>query len=140
MHKTIVYFYLLLLSAISSCGVQKNTSAQAMEAEFKECLYSYTIPGEANALIEQEFSLELLVPIVGLSLDSLVLVDGRVNLQKQENSIIWQGTMQWNFKEEGQLQEGDSAIVYGHRTDVLLMQKVQLSRGEDLYLPAQAPN
>jgi|GEM_PF-2832939 len=139
MHKTIIGFYLLVLASISSCGIRKNASAQAIQAEFKESSFSYTIPGEATALIAQKFKIKLLEPAAGLNLDSLVLVDGTVRLEKQGQLPVWQGFMQWNYKGEGQLQAGDSATVFGHRADILLVQKVQLSQSEDLYLPAEAP-
>jgi len=139
MHKTIVGIALVLVSLLSSCASHKNTSAQAMQLEFKDSSYKFIIPGEANALIVQEFRLEPALEATELNLDSLVLVDGKVNLQQQGQSPIWIGSMQWNWKEEGQLQAGDSATVYGHRGEIVLIQKVALSRSEDIYLPAEAP-
>ncbi len=138
MLKTIVLVFFSSLVLLCSCATPKNLSAQAMPAEFNECTYQYIIPGESDALVMQEFKLKLSAPVPLLSLDSLVLIDGKVALLKQEE-LLWTGALRWNFKGEGQLERGDSATVYGHLAEKLVFKRIKLSEVEAVYLPAEAP-
>jgi hypothetical protein len=136
MHKEIAIVTLLLVCSLTSCGLKKAPLLEELPLGFKESSWSYYIAGEPGVLVKQQFLLELDSPSQDLILDSLVLPYGRVEL-KPTSSQVWEGLMFWNFVEEAQANDGDSATVYGSIQGVLFRAVISLKREEDIYLPSE---
>ena len=139
MHKEIAIVTLLLFSSLTSCGLKKTPVTKDMQLTFKESSWCYYIAGEPGVLVKQQFLLELNSPSQELILDSLVLPYGRVDL-KPSSPQAWEGLMFWNFVDEVQANDGDSATVYGSNQGVLLREIISLERAEDIYLPSETPH
>lgn len=126
-------FIILLLS--SSCALQKAQEFASADLQIAKASFHFNVPGNRDSLIEQRYKIVLQANPNTFSLDSLVMKDGKVALSSSGDLKHWEGSLQWNFLGESQVQAGDTAYLFVSKKGDVFKQTLVLSKAEDVYLP-----
>ncbi len=126
-------FITLLLN--SSCALQKAQEFASADLQIVKASFHFNVPGNRDAIIEQRYKIVLQANPNNFALDSLVVRDGMVALSSSGDLKLWEGSLQWNFLGESQVQAGDTAYLFASRKGEVFKQILVLFKEEDVYLP-----